>query len=281
MMESPNYYKSNIKPTWCPGCGDFGVLTATIRSFAELGWAREDIVAVSGIGCSSRFPFFLQTYGFHSIHGRALPVATGIKTARPDLHVVAYGGDGDGFAIGAGHFLHAARRNVDIAYIVMDNHIYGLTKGQTSPTSGLDFKTKSTPYGNVEFPVHPLVTALACGATYVARGLASDPKHLKELFMGAMTHRGFAMVDVLSPCVTYNKVDTFKSFKENSCPVPDDHDTSNLLHALKLALDAERHYTGLIYKEEKPTVGDYLDALKSKEDRKWTEVVEEVFRSMA
>lgn len=280
MMSNPNYYKSSVRPTWCPGCGDYGVLSATIRAFDDMEWPRENIVAVSGIGCSSRFPFFLNTYGFHSIHGRALPVATGIKTARPELNVVAFGGDGDGFAIGAGHFLHAARRNVDIAYIVMDNHIYGLTKGQTSPTSGLEFKTKSTPYGNVEFPINPVVTALASGATFVARGLSSDPKGLRDLFVQAMRHRGFALVDVLSPCVTYNKVDTFRSFKDASGPVPEDHDSSDLISAFKLTAVPGTKYTGIIYNIEKPVLEDYLNELKSDSDRDWLEVVEDVFTSM-
>ncbi len=273
-------YKSAVKPTWCAGCGDYAVLSATLRAFAEMGWANEEIVAVSGIGCSSRFPFFLKTYGFHSIHGRALPVATGIKTARPELNVVAFGGDGDGFAIGAGHFVHTARRNVDLTYIVMDNHIYGLTKGQTSPTSGLHFKTKSSPYGNVEFAIHPLVAALSSGATYVARGLSSDPKTLKELFLGAMQHRGFAMVDVLSPCVTYNKVDTFKTFRDRSKPLPEDHDVTDLIGALSMAMDDTVMHTGVFYRAEKPVLGDHLEALKSKDGREWEEIIEGILRGM-
>lgn len=279
-MNNPSMYKSAIKPTWCAGCGDYAVLSATLRAFAEMGWASEEIVAISGIGCSSRFPFFLKTYGFHSIHGRALPVATGVKTARPELNVVAFGGDGDGFAIGVGHFVHTARRNVDLTYIVMDNHIYGLTKGQTSPTSGLHFKTKSSPYGNVEFAIRPLVAALSSGATYVARGLSSDPKTLKGLFLGAMQHRGFAMVDVMSPCVTYNKVDTFKAFRDQAKPLPEDHDVTDLIGALAMAMDDTVMHTGVFYRAEKPVLGDHLEALKSKDGKAWEEIVEGIFRGM-
>jgi len=274
-------YKSAVKPTWCPGCGDFGVLAGITQALAEIGWDPENVVAVSGIGCSSRFPFFLSTYGFHSIHGRAVPVAIGIRTARPDLKVIVFGGDGDGFAIGGGHFLHGARRNVDITYIIMDNHIYGLTKGQTSPTSDLQFKTKSTPYGSVEPPINPVQTAVASGATYVARGFSGDPKGLKDLFLGGMLHKGFAMIDVLSPCVTYNRVDTFKSFKERLVPIPENHNKEDLVSALVLACDTEHLYTGVLFEVERPTFEDRLDALKAPVDRPMFDVVEGVFDSMS
>ncbi len=274
-------YKSAVKPTWCPGCGDFGVLAGITQALAEVGWEPQNVVAVSGIGCSSRFPFFLSTYGFHSIHGRALPVAIGIRVARPDLKVLVFGGDGDGFAIGGGHFLHGARRNVDLTYVIMDNHIYGLTKGQTSPTSDLHFKTKSTPYGSVEPPINPVQTALSSGATYVARGFSGDPKGLKDLFVGGMRHKGFALIDVLSPCVTYNRVDTFKSFKERLVEIPPDHDRGDLIAALRLAMDPQRLYTGVLYEVERPVFEDRVDALKSRLDRPWFDVVEDVFDRMS
>lgn len=274
-------YKSTVKPTWCPGCGDFGVLAGITQALAEVGWDPENVVAVSGIGCSSRFPFFLSTYGFHSIHGRAVPVAIGIRIARPELKVLVFGGDGDGFAIGGGHFLHGARRNVDVTYVIMDNHIYGLTKGQTSPTSDLQFKTKSTPYGSVEPPINPVQTALASGATYVARGFAGDPKGLKDLFVGGMRHKGFAMIDVLSPCVTYNRVDTFKSFKERLADIPADHNRQDWAAALALACDTARIYTGVLYQVEQPIFEDRVAALQTKDDRPLFDRVEDVFDSMS
>ena len=270
-----------MKPTWCPGCGDYGVLAGITQALAEVGWEPENVVAVSGIGCSSRFPFFLSTYGFHSIHGRAVPVAIGVRIARPDLKVVVFGGDGDGFAIGGGHFLHGARRNVDITYIIMDNHIYGLTKGQTSPTSDLQFKTKSTPYGSVEPPINPVQTALASGATYVARGFSGDPKGLKDLFLKGLQHKGFAMIDVLSPCVTYNRVDTFKSFKERLAEIPAGHNREDLVAALTLAMDPERMYTGVLFETQRPVFEDRVEALKTTTDLPWYDVVEDVFDSMS
>jgi len=274
-------YKSAVKPTWCPGCGDFGVLAGITQALAEMEWEPENVVAVSGIGCSSRFPFFLSTYGFHSVHGRAVPVAIGVRIARPDLKVLVFGGDGDGFAIGGGHFLHGARRNVDLTYVIMDNHIYGLTKGQTSPTSDLQFKTKSTPYGSVEPPINPVQTAICSGATYVARGFSGDPKGLKELFVGGMRHKGFAMIDVLSPCVTYNRVDTFKSFKERLAETPADHDRTDLASALALATDPDRYFTGVLFEVERPVLEDRVEALKGPSDRHWTDVVESVFDAMS
>src|SRR6266545_2676215 len=169
-------YKSQEKPTWCPGCGDFGVLNAVYNALLAKGYNSKDVVCVSGIGCSSRLPYFMSTYGFHSIHGRAMPIATGIKVANPDLKVLAFGGDGDAFAIGAGHFVHAVRRNLDLTYVIMDNAIYGLTKGQTSPTSGSGFSTLSTPQGNPEQALNPILMAVASGATFVARGFSAEPQ---------------------------------------------------------------------------------------------------------
>ncbi len=277
-MIDPKIFKSAVKPTWCPGCGDYGVLSATIQAFAVMEWEPEDVVAVSGIGCSSRFPFFLSSYGFHSIHGRALPVATGIKASRPELNVVVFGGDGDGFAIGGGHFLQAAKRNVHLTYIVMNNRIYGLTKGQTSPTSELNFKTKSTPYGNIVSPVNLIMTALFAGATYIARGFSGNPKGLKELILGGLRHKGFALIDVLSPCVTYNRVDTFKSFKDSSAEIPEDHDPSDFISAVRMARDEESIFLGLFYESTEPVLGDHLQELKGP-GRPWQEIVREIFDS--
>jgi len=191
--------KSDTKPTWCPGCGDFGVIAAIEMAVKRLKIPSHNLVIISGIGCSSNLPHFLSSYGFHGIHGRVLPVAEGIRWANHGLTVIGTGGDGDGFGIGAGHFVHAMRRNVDLTYLTMDNQIYGLTTGQASPTSTLGQKTKSTPNGVIENPIDPIALALASGATYVARGFSGDVKHLADLVANGVQHHGFAFVDVFSP----------------------------------------------------------------------------------
>ncbi len=205
-------YKGKIHPDWCPGCGDFSVLNALQKALFELGLKPYEVLVVSGIGCSSNLPGFINAYGMHTLHGRALAVATGAKLANHELKVIATGGDGDGYGIGGNHFIHTMRRNVDLTYIVMDNQIYGLTTGQTSPTSVKGMKTKSTPHGNVENPINPLPLAMVGGATYVARGFSGKQKHLIDLMKGAIMHEGFSLVDVFSPCVTYNFDNTYKWF---------------------------------------------------------------------
>ena len=179
---NPRIYKSHVPPIWCPGCGDYAVLNGLMRAFARLDIAPENVAVASGIGCSSRFPAFLHTYGFHGVHGRALPLATGIKIGNPELTVVAVGGDGDGFSIGGGHIPHAARRNVELPYIVMDNSIYGMTKGQPSPTSPLGTRRKASPYGTIEAPLNPLMMVLSYDATFVARVFSGDFKQLQAVF---------------------------------------------------------------------------------------------------
>jgi 2-oxoglutarate ferredoxin oxidoreductase subunit beta len=197
-------YKSDIKPVWCPGCGHFGVLAALTKTLAYLEIPPERAAVVSGIGCSSRLPAYLSGYGFHGVHGRALPLATGLKSARPDLTVIAAGGDGDGFSIGGNHFLHACRRNQDLTYIVMDNEVYGMTKGQASPTTAPDWaQSKLTPRGTGMPRFKPAAIALAAGAGFVARGFAGDPNGLTRLLAAAIEHPGFAFVQVLSPCRTF------------------------------------------------------------------------------
>ena len=248
-------YKSEAKPTWCPGCGDFGVLNALYAALRQTGRNPKDIVSVSGIGCSSRLPFFVTSYGFHGVHGRAMPIATGIKAARPELTVMVFGGDGDAFAIGGDHFMHACRRNVDITYVVMDNATYGLTKGQASPTSRAGYVTKTTPSGVAEQPVNPVALALVCGATYVAQGISARPKHLTDLIAQGVEHKGFAFIEALSPCPTFNKVDTHVYYKDNSVDIPLDHDPSDLGSALRLAMLEEQIYTGVIYKRPATVFG--------------------------
>jgi 2-oxoglutarate ferredoxin oxidoreductase subunit beta len=257
-------FKSEVKPTWCPGCGDFGVLNAVYAALRQQGKRPEDVVSVSGIGCSSRLPFFVTSYGFHGLHGRAMPIATGLKLANPELTVLAFGGDGDAFAIGGDHFMHACRRNVDITYVVMDNATYGLTKGQASPTSRTGYVTKTTPGGAAEQPVNPLALALVCGATYVAQAFSARPKDLTELIVKGIAHKGFAFIEVFSPCPTFNKVDTFTYYKDEIDDVPEDHDPTDLGAALRLATSQERIYTGLIYQREQPDfVANYRKPLPS------------------
>lgn len=206
-------FKGRVDPDWCPGCGDYGVLAAVQKALVELQIPNHEVVTISGIGCSSNFPGFIETYGMHTLHGRSLAVATGMKMANHAMHVLATGGDGDGFGIGGNHFMHTMRRNVDLTYLVMDNQIYGLTTGQTSPTSRLGMKTKSMPFGSVEAPINPISLALAAGATYIARGFSGDQKHLVELIKNGIEHKGFSFIDVFSPCVTYNHDNTFQWFR--------------------------------------------------------------------
>jgi 2-oxoglutarate ferredoxin oxidoreductase subunit beta len=204
------------------------------KALVELQIPNHQIVTISGIGCSSNFPGFIETYGMHTLHGRSLPVATGVKMANPDLTVLVTGGDGDGFGIGGNHFMHTMRKNVDLTYIVMDNQIYGLTTGQTSPTSRLGMKTKSSPFGNIEGPIYPVTMALTAGATFVARGFSGEQKHLTELIKQAIQHKGFSFLDVFSPCVTYNKDNTFQWFRPRVKKLEDDaaYDSSDWLAAV-------------------------------------------------
>ncbi len=249
---TPKDYKSEVKPTWCPGCGDFGVLNATYRALAGLKLAPDETVVVSGIGCSSRFPHFTKTFGFHSVHGRALPVAQGLKMARPDLTVVAVGGDGDFFSIGAGHLVHAALRNIDITVVVMDNEIYGLTKGQTSPTSPHGHVTKSTPYGLLASQFNPIATALSLNVSFVARGYSAKPKDLATLIERGVQHKGFSFIHVLSPCPTF--YNTFDTWDEAVELIPADHDSEDKGKAMVLAMETQKQFTGVFFQAERPTM---------------------------
>jgi len=196
-------FKSSYKPIWCPGCGDYTVLSSVTKALATMGVAPKDCAVVSGIGCSSRIPAYTTCYGFHGVHGRSLAAATGLKVARPDLQVLVAGGDGDGYSIGGNHFLHACRRNVDMTYLVMDNHVYGMTKGQPSPTTEPDWDSKLSPGGTGLRVFHPLVVALASGANFVARAFAGDLNGTAAIIAQAMKHPGFSFVEILSPCVTF------------------------------------------------------------------------------
>jgi 2-oxoglutarate ferredoxin oxidoreductase subunit beta len=220
---------------------------------------------VSGIGCSSRFPFFVNTYGMHTLHGRALPVATGVKTANDALTVVVVGGDGDGFAIGGGHVPHAARRNVDITYLLFDNGIYGLTKGQTSPTSAIGFRTPTSPYENPDRPLNPLLMVLSYGASWVGQAYAGRPDHLNRMITQAMAHRGFSYLHILSPCVTFDKTHrTYSNLGMQVRDLPADHDPTDRAAAMREAMDDALPALGLYFREERPTLGDALDGLVEK-----------------
>ncbi|HOX24931.1 MAG TPA: thiamine pyrophosphate-dependent enzyme [Candidatus Krumholzibacteria bacterium] len=254
-------YKSDLKPIWCAGCGDYGVITPFYQALVEVQAVPKDTVIVSGIGCSGRFPYFCNTFGFHGVHGRAVPTAAGVKLARPELTVIAVGGDGDGLGIGGGHVPHVARKNVDLTYILIDNSIYGLTKGQSSPTSPLSMKSKTAPYAYVEEPLNPLQMFLAYNASFVARGYSGKPKDLKDLFVQAIRHRGFSVLHIFSPCVSMNKEITFKTMNEIVKPLPDDWDPTNKLAAFEKAMDTGTFWTGLVYREERETIHDRLDAI--------------------
>jgi 2-oxoglutarate ferredoxin oxidoreductase subunit beta len=264
-------YKSDLKPIWCPGCGDYGVVSAIYRALANIGRPPHEIAFVSGIGCSSRIPGYTTAYGFNSVHGRALPIAQGIKLAQPDLLVLVAGGDGDGFSIGGGHVAHTIRRNIDLTYIVMDNQIYGLTKGQLSPTSRRGLKTASSAFGSLEDPVNPLMYVLGYGAGFVAQGTPADMDGLAAVIEEGVRFPGFAFVNVQSPCVTYGQVDAqVKAHRDIMESLEKlGHDSTNRLRALDLAQDyGTKLYTGVFYRDPnpRPTFGDAVkerhDALK-------------------
>jgi 2-oxoglutarate/2-oxoacid ferredoxin oxidoreductase subunit beta len=248
-------YKSSLKPIWCPGCGDYGVLNAIYRALAAIGRPPHEIAFISGIGCSSRIPGYTTAYGFNTVHGRALPIAQGIKLANPDLLVLVAGGDGDGFSIGGGHVAHAIRRNLDLTYIVMDNQIYGLTKGQLSPTSPRGLKTASSIFGSLEDPVNPLLYVLGYGARFVAQGTPADMDGLATVIEEGIRYPGFAFVNVQSPCVTYGEPEfQIKAQKAILQSVEElGHDTTDRLRAMALAQEYGRKlYTGILYKNPDP-----------------------------
>jgi 2-oxoglutarate ferredoxin oxidoreductase subunit beta len=244
-------FRNNVKPNWCPGCGDFSVQAAIQKAAANVGLEPEEVAIITGIGCSGRLSGYINAYGVHGIHGRSLPLAQGVKMANKDLTVIASGGDGDGYAIGMGHTIHALRRNMNMTYIVMDNQIYGLTKGQTSPSSAPGFVTKSTPKGNIEQNVAPLEIAISSGATFVAQGFSSDIKGLTKMIEDAINHDGFSFVNVFSPCVTYNKVNTYDWFKENLTSIDDieDYDVTDKQKAMQNVLAYESLLKGIVYQD--------------------------------
>ncbi len=247
-------YKSDLKPIWCPGCGDFGVLSATLKAMTELQLKREEVVVVSGIGCSSRLPYFLSTYGMHGLHGRSIPLATGVKFANPELTILVMGGDGDLLSIGAGHLPHVAARNPDLTVVCMDNQTYGLTKAQASPTSKVGQMSKSTPHGVISQPANPVLTMLTAGATFVARGYSAKPAMLQELIVKGIQHKGFAFIHVQSPCTEFHN--TYDYYDQRVQELPADWNPSNLEAAIRLAANEDKVNLGVFYQTQRPTYED-------------------------
>ena len=244
-------FKSDTQPTWCPGCGDFGTMNGMMKALAETGNHPDETFIVAGIGCSGKIGSYMHSYALHGVHGRALPVGIGAKLANPDLEVMVAGGDGDGFSIGAGHFVHAVRRNVDMSYVVMDNRIYGLTKGQASPTSREDFETSTTPEGPNMPPVNPLALALSAGATFIAQSFSSDAKRHTEIVKAAVEHDGFGFVNCYSPCVTFNDVDTYDYFRDTIEDLAEtDHNRNDPAQAREKILAGDKEYIGVLYQDE-------------------------------
>ncbi len=254
-----NYKHPSIKPVWCPGCGDYAVLNSVQKAFAELELKPEEIGVVSGIGCSGRFSHYFNSYSLHGTHGRALPIATGLKAARPDLTVLVAGGDGDGMAIGGGHIAHAARKNIDLTYLIMDNTIYALTKGQSSPTSPVGARTKTAPYGVFEDALNPMAIFLSYDVSFIARTTSLKIKEMEHIITSAIRHPGFAIIQIMSPCVTHKSL-TYEDIKENVPELPENHDPTDKLAALKYAY-AEPQYTGIFYNIRKPTLEERLTSV--------------------
>lgn len=252
-MASPRDYKNKIIPNWCPGCGDYGIQNAISAICAKKGWAFEDISLISGIGCSSRIGGYQYCYGAHTTHGRSLPFAQGIKCANKDMHMIACSGDGDSYAIGLGHMIHAMKRNMDITYLVFDNQVYGLTKGQTSPASSKGFVTKTTPDGNPETPLNVLGMAIASGCTFVAQTFAIDGRQMMDIIEKAVDHRGFSYVNIFTPCVSFNKFNTVDWYQSHLRKVEDihpDYDPANMGAAFHLLAETDSLVTGVIYEEK-------------------------------
>ncbi|MFC1822399.1 thiamine pyrophosphate-dependent enzyme [Thermodesulfobacteriota bacterium] len=242
--------RSHNLPTWCPGCGYFGIHQGLSNAIQKLEIPHHKAVTVSGIGCAGRYPFFVNTYGLHAVHGRALPVATGVKLANPELTVFAVGGDGDGLGIGGGHLPHIARRNINVNYLLFDNSIYGLTKGQPSPSSPLGFKTKASPQGSTDAPLNGTLLALSYGASFVARLFAGDPEGITDALLLGIQHEGFSFFHIYTSCVTFDKqFKTWDHLKDWTHPLPEDYDPSDLKGAINQAIDDE-FSLGLLYKKD-------------------------------
>lgn len=269
-------YRSENFPIWCPGCGYFGVSHAVNYALTSQSIRPEDFVMVSGIGCSGRFPGFMKCFGFHTLHGRPLPVALGVKMARPDLTVFAVTGDGDGLGIGGGHLPHAARKNVDITCILLDNTIYGLTKGQASPTTPAGKVTSTTPYGNPDDPLRPVLLALSYGSSFVAAAAAGEPDQMEKVLIEALSHRGFSFVHIYSPCPTFDKEMTYDALRNKMKPLPSKHDPSSLEKAVGVALRSEFR-TGVYYRDRRKTFEERMETIREKAEETGPSDFEKLF----
>jgi 2-oxoglutarate ferredoxin oxidoreductase subunit beta len=269
----PTLYDKATEITWCPGCGDYAIIKAVKVALAELGIAPHEVLIVSGIGCGSKLHDYTNANGYMTIHGRPLAVATGARLANPDLRVIVANGDGDAYGIGGNHFIHAARRNPDICHIVEDNQIYGLTKGQYSPTSEHGFVTTTSPDGAIEMALNPMAVALACGASFIARGFAGEPKHLAGLIVQALNHRGYALIDVLQPCVTFNRVNTYDWYRQRIYHLEDEdgYDPTDRRAAWEKAQEwGDRIPVGVLYQVKGlPTYEDQVPALRDGSPVSW------------
>jgi 2-oxoglutarate ferredoxin oxidoreductase subunit beta len=256
---------AGLKPAWCPGCGNFGILNALNRALIEMEIEPHQVLLVSGIGQAGKLPHYTRGNVFNSLHGRPVPPAIGAKIANSELIVIAVSGDGDAYGEGGNHFIHAARRNHDITYLVHNNQVYGLTKGQASPTSDVGFITKTTPYGAAR-PVNPIALAIVSGASFVGRGFAGDIDHLSNLIKKGITHRGFALIDILQPCISFNHKNTFQWYRERVYNVEDEkYDPSDKKAALEKALEwGDKIPIGIIYEEKLPVYENQLPALSKK-----------------
>jgi 2-oxoglutarate/2-oxoacid ferredoxin oxidoreductase subunit beta len=258
-------YDTGHSCTWCPGCGDFGIWVSLKNALATLGFGHDDAFIVYGVGCHGNMASWMRTYGFAGLHGRTLPVAQGVKLANHKLPVIVVSGDGDGLGEGGNHFLHASRRNPDITVILHDNQVYGLTTGQAAPTARPGLKTKSTPIGVTDEPLSPVVTAIASGATFVARGFAGDAKNLAELMVKGINHKGFSVIDVLQPCVTFNKPYTYSWYREHTYQLPPEYKPDNKLNAIEKGMEwGDKIPLGVIYEEHRPAHHERFAAVVEK-----------------
>ena len=264
-MSTEQEFITSIKPTWCPGCGNFGIWTALCKALAELELEPHQVAMVFDIGCCGNGASWHNVYGFHSLHGRPLPVAYAVKLANHDLKVIAVSGDGGGYGEGTNHFIHTCRGNVDITYIIHNNHRYSLTTGQASPTTETGAETKSTPAGLIEHPFNGMQVAITCGATFVAQGYADQVDHLKELFKEAIQHPGFSLVDILQPCVIFNDKDIRQQYQQKVYKLEDsDYRPDDKLKAYQKAAETEKLPIGVLYREIRPTYESQLSQIKKK-----------------
>jgi 2-oxoglutarate ferredoxin oxidoreductase subunit beta len=266
-MSDQKLFLSPEKSTWCPGCGDFGILAAIKGALASLDLYPHQILVVSGIGCGSKLPHYLRANGFNSLHGRGLPIATGAHLGNHSLKVIAVTGDGDGYGMGGGHLIHTMRRNPDITHIVQNNQVYGLTKGQYSPTSDRGYVSSTSPEGSLEFAISPLALGIAAGATFLARGFSGEPKPHAAMIARGIQHSGYALIDVLQPCVTFNKLNSYDWYRERVYKVEEEtgYDPTDRLAAWKKAEEwGNRIPTGVIYEDtSRPTYEEQVPVLRA------------------